>query len=95
MFSALNPSVEKINEHFPSDIRLLGIKRTTKGFDAQKACEARSYCYIMPTFALCHYERLAEPKRHYRVDADTLQLANEVFQKFKGTHRFHNYTEKR
>ncbi|XP_029038272.1 tRNA pseudouridine synthase A [Osmia bicornis bicornis] len=43
---------EDINKHLPKDIRVFGIKRVTKGFNSKNQCDARTYRYVLPTFAL-------------------------------------------
>ncbi|XP_052129000.1 pseudouridylate synthase 1 homolog [Frankliniella occidentalis] len=96
---ALNTSnqinVDEINSYLPSDIRVLGFKKVIKSFDAQKWCDNRSYSYIMPSFAFCHWRKESNPRTSYRIDADTLTMANQIFKEFEGSHKFHNYTEKR
>lgn len=47
-----NVNKEDINKHLPKDIRVFGIKRVTKGFNSKNQCDARTYRYIVPTFAL-------------------------------------------
>ncbi|XP_017890874.1 tRNA pseudouridine synthase A [Ceratina calcarata] len=42
---------EDINKHLPEDIRVFGIKRVTKGFNSKNRCDARTYRYVLPTFA--------------------------------------------
>ncbi|XP_046386902.1 tRNA pseudouridine synthase A isoform X2 [Ischnura elegans] len=46
------PVVESINKLLPSQIRVMGMKRVTKGFNSKSACDARTYSYMLPTFAL-------------------------------------------
>lgn len=87
--------IKVVNQLLPSDIRILGIKRTTRGFDAQQQCAARTYSYVMPSYALCETRKLPFEKESYRMDSDTLSKGNEIFKEFEGSHRFHNYTEKR
>lgn len=88
-------SIDGINELLPDDIRVLGMKRVAMNFDAQKFCDSRSYSYIMPTFALCDYSNICDPCQNYRIDADTLLKTSQIFQMFRGSHKFHNYTERR
>lgn len=40
-----------INKFLPDVIRIFGIKRVTKGFNSKNQCDARTYRYIIPTFA--------------------------------------------
>ena len=44
-------TVNKINSFLPSEIRVHAIKRVTKNFNSKTACDARTYLYMMPTFA--------------------------------------------
>ena len=41
-----------INTHLPPHIRVMSVKRVTKGFNCRHACVARTYEYLMPTYAL-------------------------------------------
>lgn len=43
---------DAINAHLPSDIRVLGIVRVTKGFDARRVCDKRKYEYWLPLWVL-------------------------------------------
>ncbi|CAL7944338.1 unnamed protein product [Xylocopa violacea] len=43
---------EDINAHLPEDIKIFGIKRVTKSFNSKNKCDARTYRYVLPTFAL-------------------------------------------
>lgn len=47
----LESGPEILNTHLPNDIRVLGIRRTTPTFNAQKSCDSRTYSYTIPTFA--------------------------------------------
>ncbi|XP_011157577.1 tRNA pseudouridine synthase A isoform X2 [Solenopsis invicta] len=40
-----------INQFLPDAIRVFGIKRVTKGFNSKNQCDARTYRYIIPSFA--------------------------------------------
>ena len=42
--------VERINQHLPEQIRILGIHRVVKGFDCRKSCDKRRYEYIFPAW---------------------------------------------
>lgn len=42
--------VERINEHLPKQIRILGVHRVVKGFDCRKSCDKRRYEYIFPAW---------------------------------------------
>lgn len=42
---------DDINKHLPEDIRVFGVKRVTKGFNSKNRCDARTYRYVIPTFA--------------------------------------------
>ncbi|GFX47051.1 tRNA pseudouridine synthase A [Trichonephila clavipes] len=41
----------KVNNHLPPEIRIVGVRRVTQSFDAKIACDARTYSYMIPTFA--------------------------------------------
>ena len=80
----------EVNNHLPSDIRLMGAKRVTATFDAKNYCDARTYSYLMPTFALCPVDDVTQES--YKVSPEVLKLFNETLQGYVGTHVFHNFT---
>ncbi len=43
---------DAINSHLPDDIRVLGIVRTTRNFDARRLCDKRKYEYLVPLWVL-------------------------------------------
>lgn len=46
-----NPDKAVINQFLPEVIRVFGIKRVTKGFNSKNQCDARTYRYVIPSFA--------------------------------------------
>ena len=105
-FLAPEGVVDKINEHLPSQIRVLGYNRTVKGFDARKACDRRRYEYIFPewmfdpslqptdkTFVdMTAAEFLERRDPKYVFDYGAVERMNCILKQFEGTHNFHNYT---
>lgn len=79
----------KINEHLPPEIRVLAMKRTTRGFDAKGNCSARTYEYLTPTFA---FAKDYQSTTKYRVTEEKIAEVNEVLSKFVGTRNYHNFT---
>lgn len=43
-------NVADLNNDLPEDIRVFGVARTTKGFNAKTNCDARSYSYTLPSY---------------------------------------------
>ncbi|XP_061116779.1 pseudouridylate synthase 1 homolog [Conger conger] len=86
--------LDKINSHLPSQIRVLGLKRVTGGFNSKNKCDARTYSYMLPTIAFAPKE-LDHEDGSYRLDKETLQRVNRLFSCFKGTHNFHNFTSQK
>ncbi|XP_061657217.1 tRNA pseudouridine synthase A [Syngnathoides biaculeatus] len=84
--------VEKINEHLPPQIRILGLKRVTQGFNSKNNCDARTYSYMLPTVAFSHKDC---DTAAFRLDPETLQRVNLLFARYKGTHNFHNFTSQK
>lgn len=86
--------INKINAELPPQIRILGFKRVTGGFNSKNNCDARTYSYMLPTVSF-------SPKDHdqedtaFRLDATTLEWVNRLFARYKGTHNFHNYTSQK
>lgn len=54
-------TVDAINAHLPDAIRVNEIKRVTKGFNCKNDCDARTYKYLMPTYALCRVMEMPKP----------------------------------
>lgn len=81
-----------INKELPEQIRVMAIRRVTKGFNSKGNCDARTYSYTLPTFAFAPHEMPIS--EDYRVPADVVQKVNDVLKMFEGTHNFHNFTSK-
>ncbi|XP_073168737.1 pseudouridylate synthase 1 homolog isoform X1 [Lepidochelys kempii] len=86
--------LEKINNCLPSHIRILGLKRVTGGFSSKNKCDARTYFYMLPTFAFAHKDRDIQDKT-YRLNKETLEKVNKLLACYKGTHNFHNFTSQK
>lgn len=86
--------MEKLNADLPSDIKIFGLKRVTKGFNAKEKCNARTYSYTLPTISFAPSKEPVDLKT-YRVDGTTLAKVNETLQCFVGTHNFHNFTSRK
>ncbi|XP_076208970.1 pseudouridylate synthase 1 homolog isoform X1 [Aptenodytes patagonicus] len=86
--------LEKINNHLPSHIRILGLKRVTGGFNSKNKCDARTYSYMLPTFAFAHKDHDVQ-EEVYRLDRETLEKVNKLLACYKGTHNFHNFTSQK
>jgi tRNA pseudouridine38-40 synthase len=57
----LHEVAARINEHLPPAIRVLGLRRVTKSFDAHKLCDCRLYEYLVPVHVLRHAAPAAAP----------------------------------
>ncbi|XP_014241162.1 tRNA pseudouridine synthase A [Cimex lectularius] len=86
-------SLESVNSHLPDQIRMVALKRATKGFNCKGNCDARTYSYMMPTFALAPKDVSVSPD--YRVTQDILEKTQAVLQTYVGTHNYHNFTSKK
>ncbi|XP_050548971.1 pseudouridylate synthase 1 homolog [Daktulosphaira vitifoliae] len=84
---------ETINLSLPEQIRVLDIRRVTKGFNSKNSCDGRTYSYTCPTFAFAPPE--ASLDFNYRIDSIVIDRINEVLLKFLGCHNYHNYTSKK
>lgn len=83
-----------LNSSLPSDIRVFGLKRVTKGFNCKDQCNARTYSYTLPSIAFAPYKDPVDMKT-YRVDEATITRVNEVLKHFEGTKNFHNFTSRK
>ncbi|XP_066465880.1 pseudouridylate synthase 1 homolog isoform X2 [Tiliqua scincoides] len=86
--------LRKINDHLPSHIRILGLKRVTGGFNSKNKCDARTYSYMLPTFAFAHKDRDPQDEM-YRLNKETFEAVNRLLACYKGTHNFHNFTSQK
>lgn len=87
--------IEKINEHLPPQIRVLGLKRVTQGFNSKNNCDARTYTYLLPTVAFSPKDYDTGNIAAFRLEPETLQRVNRLFALYKGTHNFHNFTSQK
>lgn len=83
--------VEKVNENLPPGIKILGMRRVTGRFNSKNTCDARTYFYMLPTFALGHKDEGAGPET-FRLSTCALGRVNKLLGCYKGTHNFHNFT---
>lgn len=91
----LEDVIVKINEHLPPQIRVLGLKRVTQGFNSKNNCDARTYSYMLPTVAFSPKDYDTANTAAFRLDKETLQNVNRLFALYKGTHNFHNFTSQK
>ncbi|MBN3276289.1 TRUA synthase, partial [Polyodon spathula] len=86
--------LEKINGQLPAQIRILGLKRVTGGFNSKNKCDARTYSYMLPTFSFARKDS-DKQGQEYRLNKETLERANVLFSCYKGTDNFHNFTSQK
>ncbi|XP_008323013.1 pseudouridylate synthase 1 homolog isoform X1 [Cynoglossus semilaevis] len=87
--------IENINEHLPPQIKVIGLKRVTQGFNAKNNCDARTYSYMLPTVAFAPKDYDTASASAFRLDPETLPKVNRLFSTYKGTHNFHNFTSQK
>jgi len=98
-------TITRINSKFPPCIRVQAIRKVTKNFNCKSACDARTYLYMLPTFAFAPILPINELKPQeevkpemyvvtysYRMTEDVRNYVNHVLQKFVGSKYYHNYT---
>ncbi|XP_072271817.1 pseudouridylate synthase 1 homolog [Pyxicephalus adspersus] len=90
----IDNTVEKINNHLPLHIRVLGLKRVTGRFNSKNSCDARTYSYTLPTFVFAHKDHETQDET-FRLSQETLDKVNELLSLYKGTHNFHNFTSQK
>jgi len=82
--------INVINSNLPDSIRVHTIKKITKVFDVKLSARSRIYEYIGPISMF-----MKDPTNITEDDEQkTLERLRNLVQKFKGTHNFHNYTNK-
>lgn len=82
--------VASVNSHLPEEIRVMSLFRTTKGFNSKDWCNARTYEYLIPTYAFAG--NFKELSREYRMSPDAVARVGKLLRMYKGTHNFHNFT---
>lgn len=80
----------RVNDSLPPEIRIIDCLRVTKFFDAKNFCDARTYSYLMPSYALCPIEE--KTTEAFRISGETLKQFNEILRLYVGTHNYHNFT---
>ncbi|KAM8972286.1 pseudouridylate synthase 1 homolog [Pelodytes ibericus] len=91
--SCSNPVVE-INSHLPPEIRIIDMKRVTKGFNSRDLCDGRTYSYMLPTYALSACDN-PTPDPNFRLPREDFHNINRFLSFYKGTHNYHNFTTKK
>ncbi|XP_017035647.1 pseudouridylate synthase 1 homolog isoform X1 [Drosophila kikkawai] len=88
--------LEAFNADLPKQIRLFGVERVTKGFNAKDQCNARTYTYTLPTmaFASCE-EKIEDLHDTFRLSPELLEKVRETLKLYEGTKNFHNFTSKK
>uniref|UniRef100_A0A915CYC1 Pseudouridine synthase I TruA alpha/beta domain-containing protein n=1 Tax=Ditylenchus dipsaci TaxID=166011 RepID=A0A915CYC1_9BILA len=82
--------VDTINRCLPDTIRVLGICRAPKSFNAKIWCDARTYCYVVPTYAFASCDELTDSD--YRISEQRMKEVSQVLSVYEGFHNFFNYT---
>ncbi|XP_031570199.1 tRNA pseudouridine synthase A-like [Actinia tenebrosa] len=85
----LKSLIPKINEYLPPEIRVFGLTKVTKAFDCKLNCSARTYEYLLPTFA---FAKDYQTTKNYRLTDEKLAEINEVLSVYVGTRNYHNFT---
>lgn len=83
-----------MNKDLPTDIKVFGLKRVTKGFNSKDQCNARTYSYTLPSMSFASYKETVDMKT-YRLDDATLARVNDILKLFEGTKNFHNFTSRK
>uniref|UniRef100_G3MRJ2 Pseudouridylate synthase 1 homolog n=1 Tax=Amblyomma maculatum TaxID=34609 RepID=G3MRJ2_AMBMU len=87
---AIDEMVARINSHLVDQIRVIDIKRTTRGFNCKNSCDSRTYSYMLPSFSFAPPG--VTPEESFRITSERIQDVNKVLALFKGCHNFHNFT---
>ncbi|XP_050725239.1 pseudouridylate synthase 1 homolog [Eriocheir sinensis] len=85
--------VEKINRHLSNQIRVMAIRRATKGFNCKSWCDSRTYSYMCPTYAFATTKESTTDD--YRITPEVLEKLRSVLKLYLGTHNFHNFTARK
>lgn len=75
--------VERINQHLPDQIRVLGYQRAVKGYDSRKVCDKRRYEYIFPAWM---FDPAVQPMgNHVNANGNALFSGDDLKLKIKRT----------
>lgn len=85
--------VDSVNKHLPDQIRVMDYRRVTKGFDAKNTCCARTYLYMIPTFAFAPLEQAVTES--YRITPEVLENLRKILKMYIGTKNYHNFTSRK
>ncbi|XP_059485539.1 pseudouridylate synthase 1 homolog [Neocloeon triangulifer] len=81
--------IDTLNSHLPPEIRTFGLRRVTKNFNSKGNCDARTYSYTFPTFAL---SPVGQENESYRATPELLEKFAQTLKLYEGTKNFHNFT---
>lgn len=84
----------EINNNLPESIKVFSIKRVTKGFNSKSNCDARTYTYMLPTFAFAPHQEEIDQET-FRINEETVNKVNEVLKAYLGSKNYHNFTSKK
>lgn len=87
----IRDKINEVNSKLPNDIRVLDVRRTIPSFDSKNYCDARTYNYLMPSFAFMPVNQ-PQIDKSYRIPDETIIKINSILNKYVGTHSFHNFT---
>ena len=87
---------DAINTHLPPEIRVFGVQRVTKSFDARNECIRRLYHYYLPASVLgIEGEGTGEGGGTRPEDEEILSRLRAAWQLFDGYLPFHNFTKRK
>ncbi|XP_043864066.1 tRNA pseudouridine synthase A isoform X2 [Drosophila mojavensis] len=86
--------LEAFNKDLPEQIRIFGVERVTKGFNAKDQCNARTYTYTLPTIAFAAFDDQHDQET-YRIPIERLEKVSATLKLYEGTKNFHNFTSKK
>lgn len=94
-------TIDRINSKLPACIKVHAIKKVTKNFNCKSQADARTYLYLLPTFAFAPIvpsDDDASTEENFKVTFDfrmnqaLRDKVNAVLQEFVGSKYYHNYT---
>lgn len=86
-----NVDLDAINADLPEDIKIFGVQRVTKSFNSKENCDARTYSYTLPTYALSRKDETFDEKS-FRLSPERLEELNKILSLYEGTKNYHNFT---
>jgi len=84
---------EKLRKSVPDDIKIFGLLKGSSKFNTKLSCSSREYLYYLPSFCMQSLKSQTSYDNCHKYRIGGLDEINKVAEMYKGTNKFHNYTQ--